>query len=430
MKVLLISAPQGTAMQPVVPLGMLYIAAALEKENHSVEFLDLGFSRNLLRDIKWAITRFLPEVIGISIRNIAETDHLKNLYKEYRDIVQEAKKNAIVVLGGAGFSIFPEELLTYTGAHYGIEGEGEGQFVRLLEEIQKKPPGKGLIQFLYKTKEYHHFKRQEVDLTKVRQHHWQKYGKYYSLASSPIPIQTSRGCSLGCNYCAYPRIQGSHVRLRSPEAVVAEFKMVSDMPGVKSIFITDSAMNLDDQHIKKILALLIKTKNRSKLANWYGCLSPLHIDDELVYLLSRSGCIQCELGIDSFSNGVLDKLCKGFNATQALKSAKVLQKAKIPYSISLILGGPGETAATLKETLSIIKEIRPKYVHAFIGVRLYPNTRLLKEIKAPSEGLLWPHRDAFYVSNDAVEVLKKVVQNPPEGWYFSNTTILENKGVN
>lgn len=428
MRVLLISASQGIGIQPVVPLGALYVAAALEKENYLVEILDLGFSKDPLKDIRRAILEFSPDVTGISIRNIAETNKLNHLYGCYCEIVKEVKKNSIVVLGGSGFSLFPNEILEHTGADYGIVGEGEYKFIKLLEAIKQRKLSQRCIKSFNNLKQPEGLvKTCEVDIMKARWKHWNKYGKYYSMARSPIPIQTSRGCPLSCSYCSYPLIQGNKLRLRSAEDVVKEFRALSKLPGAEEAFVVDSAMNADYEHILSITTLLKEELKISNIVRWQCCLNPIDIDDKLAFLLTVSGCNGCELGVDSFSDIVLSNLNKGFNSKQAYNSAKTLQKAGITYSLSLILGAPGETMDTLNETLSFVKRIVPQSVHAFIGVRLYPDTSLIKKVNRLKDNLLWPKASSFYISKETVEPLKKLVLNPPQGWNFTNADMLFQK---
>lgn len=427
MRILLVSAPQGTGLQPVIPLGMLYVAAALIKENHQVEILDLGFSKNPLHEINKKVFEFNPDVTGISIRNIAETKELEDLYDRYREIVGEAKKYTTVVLGGAGFSIFPEEILAYTGADYGIAGEGEESFLRILKVISEKHPRERLL------KSHESIQQSRgcwTDIMDARWQHWQRYGKYYSLIRSPIPIQTIRGCNLKCSYCSYPMIQGEGIRLRSPESVVREFKAVSHMPGAEEVFVVDSAMNADYDHVMSIASLLQRERKVSKLVRWSCCLSPINLNSKLTAQLQAAGLCKCELGIDSFSNDVLNHLNKGFSSEQAYHSAMTLQRVGVPYSISLILGAPGETPETLQETLSYIEKIKPELIHAFIGVRLYPETNLLKTTDRIGDNLLRPDSNAFYLSQEAVKPLRKLIKDPPQGWFFSNSALLseQNKG--
>jgi len=138
MKILLISANTITAPYPVYPLGLDYVARAVE-DNHQVKLADM----NSLRDdehLKEIIEGFSPDILGISLRNIDNTDVVDptGFIGTYRKLIQKIRgySNASIVLGGSGFTIFPEKILDSLNADYGIIGEGE-RLALLLDAIEK-----------------------------------------------------------------------------------------------------------------------------------------------------------------------------------------------------------------------------------------------------------------------------------------------------
>ena len=129
MKVLLISANTDHINMPVLPLGMACVAAAAQKAGHAVQTVNLMMQKDVRTPIAQAIHTFSPEVIGISVRNIDDQvmetptfllDSVRNVIANCRNL-----SNAPIVLGGAGYSIFPKTALTFLGADMGIQGEGE-----------------------------------------------------------------------------------------------------------------------------------------------------------------------------------------------------------------------------------------------------------------------------------------------------------------
>ena len=141
MKVLLISANTEQFNMPAMPLGLACVAAASRKAGHEVILLDLMFAMNTEAILTQAIKRLGPECIGISVRNI-DDQNIENprfLLSKVKDVVTtcRAETDAPIVLGGAGYSIFPESALAYLEADMGIEGEGEIAF-----PSAAFPPGK------------------------------------------------------------------------------------------------------------------------------------------------------------------------------------------------------------------------------------------------------------------------------------------------
>jgi hypothetical protein len=139
-KVLLISANTEQFNMPVMPLGLACVSAAVAKADHDVILMDLMFEKNANGILKKAITEFYPECIGISVRNIDDQNFetpvfLLDKVKEVVSVCRELT-DAPIVLGGAGYSIFPESTLTYINADLGTACEGEIAFPAILSRLE------------------------------------------------------------------------------------------------------------------------------------------------------------------------------------------------------------------------------------------------------------------------------------------------------
>jgi radical SAM superfamily enzyme YgiQ (UPF0313 family) len=129
MKVLLISANTEQFNMPAMPLGLACVAEATKNAGHDVIMLDLMFKMDVNDTLKNVIAEFRPECIGISVRNIDDQniETPQFLLEKVKEVVTVCRdlSNTPIVLGGAGYSIFPESALAYLDADFGIEGEGE-----------------------------------------------------------------------------------------------------------------------------------------------------------------------------------------------------------------------------------------------------------------------------------------------------------------
>ncbi len=141
MRVLLISANTETINMVPLPLGLNCVAVAARNAGHDIRLLDLMGGADIRRIIRDAIEGTKPEVIGISVRNIDNQSMAepKFLLEPVRDTVAvcRAFSGAPIVVGGAGFSIFPEAALRYLQADLGICGEGEVAFTMLLQALER-----------------------------------------------------------------------------------------------------------------------------------------------------------------------------------------------------------------------------------------------------------------------------------------------------
>ena len=140
MKVLLVSANNEKYPYPVAPIGAAYIAQALRSKGHDIRLIDLCFVEDGCSVITDALKDFGPDVIGISIRNIDNLTYNKSIFymPRIRHIVDFIKRHTSVplVVGGSGFSIFPEEVLRYLELETGVVGEGETAFALFVDAIE------------------------------------------------------------------------------------------------------------------------------------------------------------------------------------------------------------------------------------------------------------------------------------------------------
>ena len=135
-RVLLISANRCTTPDPVFPLGLACVNAALRQAGHETVWLDRLVNLNRLTE---TLEHFRPDFVGISLRNIDDVLIRKRekFFDELVSLKTTIRRHTAVpiILGGSGFSIFPEQLLELSGADYGIAGEGETGLLKLIEAL-------------------------------------------------------------------------------------------------------------------------------------------------------------------------------------------------------------------------------------------------------------------------------------------------------
>ncbi|MDR0477300.1 MAG: cobalamin-dependent protein [Desulfobulbaceae bacterium] len=219
MRILLISGNRETrgAMTPL-PLGLACVAATTARAGYDVEVLDLLQTPDWATVIQTALTVAQPDVIGLSVRNIDDQAMVNTrfLLAPLQDIVALCRNlcDAPIVLGGAGFSIFPESALTYLGADMGIAGDGEVAFPQLLswlENGRRNAPPAGV--YLADTPPAHHQPRGDgADLDSLALPEPGLWLQATLDPTWPIPVQTRRGCPNDCCYCSTSAIEGRRRR--------------------------------------------------------------------------------------------------------------------------------------------------------------------------------------------------------------------------
>jgi radical SAM superfamily enzyme YgiQ (UPF0313 family) len=380
MRVLLVSPNTVINPYPVYPLGLDYIRQALI-DRHEVEILDLNVLGGL-DELKAAVKRFRPDLIGLSLRNIDTTDitdprAFVDLYREVAAAVRSVSSSPLV-LGGSGFTIFPRELMAALGADYGIVGEGErlAQLIEGLEfggDLSRIPGlviGKGVAPIPGPLSGAGH---RGFDTAAG-------HVAFYLKRGGMLNLQSKRGCCFNCIYCTYPHIEGRKLRLIPPDEV-ARTALALQAAGAKFFFITDSAFNADYRHS---LAVARAFKREGVNIPWGSFFAPTQPPADYFKTLAEAGLTHIEFGTESLSDTVLAAYQKPFRTRQVMASHEAAVAVGCYVAHYLILGGPGEDAGTVDETLNNIDKLNRTVLFFFLGMRIYPHTDLYE--RALAEG--------------------------------------------
>lgn len=375
MRILLISANTIRNPHPVYPLGLDYVAGALEPP-HTVEIADLNALAPSNHDggLISRLKQFHPEIIGISLRNVDTSDisDPKGFMAEYKAIVRTVRKhsNAQIVLGGSGFTLFPEQTLKLLKADFGIIGEGERMalFLKVLEKHEDPKSVPGVVTPNGETKFpspwTYPFSR--CGLSKS------PHLEFYLKNGGILNLQTKRGCPFRCIYCTYPHVEGRKMRC-IPVEEIAETAMKLEKAGAKFLFITDSAFNADWGHSVAVARGLRKI---GLSIPWGAFFTPRAPSKDYFETMAKAGLSHVEFGTDSLSDPVLKAYGKPFDSEQVFTAHEAALAAGLKVAHYFLLGGPGETHETLAETLFSADKLQNSVSFFFCGMRIYPNTPL------------------------------------------------------
>ncbi|MFH1752154.1 MAG: radical SAM protein [archaeon] len=206
--------------------------------------------------------------------------------------------------------------------------------------------------------------------------------KYYSaLYRNPFTfLNAGRGCPFQCIFCATPKvISGRGYRLRSPENVLAELKHLKENYKFKSVLFNDDTLTASPKNTEKLCDLMIKEKIKMP----WVCYSRVDtITQDLADKMKKAGCFLVKIGFESGNDALLQRMKKGPNATtvQALKAARIFNKAKIQVHGTFVFGLPGETKETIRETIEFAKKLDIDFVQFSIA-QPYPGTELYDYLK-------------------------------------------------
>ncbi|MBC2714011.1 MAG: radical SAM protein [Desulfobacteraceae bacterium] len=425
-KVLLISANTETINMPVLPLGLAFVNAALLAQGFETKMINLMGAADAQKFLKETLNEFHPDAIGISVRNIDTQDFKKPVFMldPVKSIISWCRKysNAPVIIGGPGYSIYPDAALDYLGADMGIKGEGEAAFPELLRRISNHQPITD-IPGLYLPQKGAIKTRQCIRQTaKI---HFPLPGIHLNVPDAIkgkdlwIPFQTRRGCPMDCSYCSTGSIEGRLIRKFPIKKGIETLAAYADA-GFKQFFFVDNTFNLPPSHAEALCEGII-AENLS--ISWRCILYPANINERLVHKMSRAGCREVALGFESGADAILKNFNKRFNTADILKTSIMLKKYGIAQMGFLMLGGPGETKQTVMESLDFAETLKLDSMKLTTGIRIYPDTPLAD--LARKEGVIHPDDDllmpTFYIRKELedwlIETIYSWVEDRPNCFF-------------
>lgn len=362
MKIAFVSGNREKLPDAVVPLGILYVMASTP-ERHERTLVDLCFEREPERVLAERLTAFAPDLVALGIRNIQSNDYsgvqdTLDYYERLLAVVRGATRSPIAI-GGSGFSVMPRELMARLRPEFGLSGEAEEGFPRLVDALE----GGGGFDAIGNLHRY-----VGDDLVS------NPAGPFLDMDALPVPdrgladvryyerygiesVQTKRGCPLRCDYCTYPIIEGRIGRARSPKSVADEmWAAIAERPAIRHFFFVDSVFNLPKAHAKSVCRELVA---RAWSVPWTCYANPLGFDPEMAELARAAGCAGMEIGSDSGCDEVLARLRKGFTTAHVRALHQMCKDAGLPDCHTFLLGTTGETLDDVRRTLDFAVELDP-----------------------------------------------------------------------
>lgn len=420
-RLLLISANTYSIPYPVYPLGVSYLKTKLKSElnNYQIDIFDLRI--NDFSNLKNYIVNYQPKYIGVSLRNIDDVSAIsqESFLNAYNNLIIYIRSitNAKIIIGGAGYSIFPKVLFVFLKPDFGLVGEGELSFGQLINCLDSNLPLDSVSGLVYqvdnktiinKIINYCHSLELEFEDDLVN---------YYWLNSGMLNIQTKRGCPFNCIYCTYPLIEGKTIRTLDIDYITNTLSILKNKYGIDYIFFTDSVFNINKEYNYLLAESLIKHNLNIK---WGGFFTPSNLDKESLLLYKKSGLTHIEFGTETLSEKQLINYGKIFTVSDIIKASNLCNICDVYFAHFLILGGYGETNDTINETLENSKLINRTVFFPFVGMRIYPETKLHKisiqeGIITNSDDLLTPK---YYISNIDIEDIKRRAKLTGKKWVF------------
>jgi radical SAM superfamily enzyme YgiQ (UPF0313 family) len=395
LRVLLISASSETSHATPLPLGLNLVAVAARDAGHDVRMLILPGAGDKAAIIRNAVLEHRPGVIGVSARNVDDQNRENPgfLLETVRDAVDtcRAVSDATIVVGGAGFSIFPEAALRYLKADLGICGEGEVVFTTLLRALERQDDPIGIPGLCLPGATVDRGRCARAGLETLPLPDPLLWSVPADTRSGVwVPFQTRRGCPMRCSYCSTPALEGTRIRKHPIDAVVQGIAR-HVAAGFDHFYFVDNTFNLPPKYAKDLCTALASANLGIR---WHSILYPGFVDEDLVRKMAEAGCIEASLGFESGCTAILRNLNKKNEVEQVRTASELLRRYGIRRLGFLLLGGPGETRETVRESLEFADSLRLDTLKLTMGIRIYPGTPL--ETTAREEGVIAEEDDLLF----------------------------------
>lgn len=384
MKIFLISPPnvlEGNNKEAdfenrITPLDLAIIGAVLEKDKHTVKILDALASRMDINLILKEIRDFNPDLIGITAFDRCRwgIDAANELSKNK----ELCSKTKIGLLWSYNKNLMVKLMNENTNISFSVLGDPEFTFL----DVANGKNFKDIPGLVYRDKNkiiVNNLREpiKDLDILPLPARHLLDFSLYkrlpHELFKEPCyDILASRGCPYQCIFCLLNVVWGNLWRVRSPEKVIEEMKLLISM-GAKQIHFQDLTFTLDRKWAINLCELIIK----EKLNIIWECQTRVDkIDFELLTIMKKAGCKSILYGIESLNQDVLNNLKKGVSTEDIEKALEYTKKAGIETRCSMMLGLPGETKDSVNRTIKLLLKWNPAFVQfhttiAFPGTELY-----------------------------------------------------------
>lgn len=383
----------------VFPLGPGYLSAVLRDAGVTVDVYCMDVFHYSLSDLEAFLSGKLYDLVCLGYMG----PRFKRGVEETCRVIRRAmNSNSWFVVGGYGPSSCPDYMIRQTSADVLVIGEGEETILEImmakmglgmtLDEIQS-------IVFIKDGAIVTNPRRRTIKyLSQLPFPAWDlfpmdKYTTSLRFArmkpgDKSFPLISTRGCTDKCSFCF--RLD-SGIRVRKPEAVVAEMKELNSRWGVNYFYFVDELSIVSRTQILKLLSL-IKTE-LPPIRFRMDCRVSV-FDDEIAAALKDAGCVLLNIGFETSSQDVLDQMNKRATVKDNIRAAETALRHGIGLGINMIWGMPGDNLDTMRENANFIKRFNQyDMIRTIRPVTPYPGSPLY--YRAIKMGLLSGPED-FY----------------------------------
>jgi radical SAM superfamily enzyme YgiQ (UPF0313 family) len=345
------------------PLDLAYLQAIIKKMTPSV-FVDAAAQNFTVAQTLDLICNLNPKVIVLTSTPLDRWECPYLSIDSVFEIINKTLEKTRILCGAHG-TITPEWVFKHCKPDYVVRGEPEMIVKKLVQAILSGRSVRDINGISYmdpQTKRVTHHS-DALPLANLDDLPFPAYEdldlKFYHYTSSDIPtpfttVLASRGCPFRCTYC-FKKMMPLPYRVRKPEKIVEELKILEKKFGVKGVFFQDLEFTISKIMVEETCRLI--SKNKLKIR--WGCNArATDFSEKLMVLMKRAGCVRINIGFESGSQTILDNVEKLTTVEDNLNAVKIARKLGINIGTYGLINAPGENLQTLQETAKVLVKNR------------------------------------------------------------------------
>jgi anaerobic magnesium-protoporphyrin IX monomethyl ester cyclase len=363
-----------------MPRSLLCLGTYVQKYGHQVKILDIRLYPEYFDVVKKECQD--ADFVGFTVM----TSQVTNALKLSAFIKRKINPNIKIIWGGIHSTLFTKQTCENEFIDYVVHGEGEETLLDIVNNLApediKNLAYRKLNTITNKPEVIINERRDFFDLDTLPPLNYDLLElENYIYRTSHIkgkkvrtlPVITSRGCPHRCSFCIHVACKDQKYRTQNVDVSIKELIRLKEKYGIEAIkFAEDNffvnrkrVVEMCNQMIEHNLNLEWITECR---ADYFR---PKYVDDELLTLIKKAGCVGFTIGAESGSPRILELMKKDVTREQILFAAKQCQRFGLHPSFSFIVGLPTETKKDILMTVSLIEKVLKFAPDAFGGVNLY-----------------------------------------------------------
>jgi anaerobic magnesium-protoporphyrin IX monomethyl ester cyclase len=366
------------------PVGLLYIAAYLRREESSCE-VKIYDSQVEERPFEELLGEFRPDLVGITCQSALVYSTL-----ETARVVKAKLPQSRVVVGGVHASLRPQDLLASPLIDVVARGEGEESFLELVRALGCGRALDGIAGISFKRPlpdggcetvstpdrpildNLDSYPMPALDLVPIERY---RISPDMRTGSRLGLIITSRGCPYDCVFCANKLLTKRTYRLRSIASVLQEIEYYLEHHQITQLMIFDDNFAVNKKRTLELCAEFVKRGYPKKFSWWTEARVDV-LDEEILRAMKQAGCSIISLGLESGNQRLLDLIKKNITLEQTRTTVELIHKVGIKSRASFILGLPTETREESQRTIKFayslpLDQVRFSIATPFPGTELW-----------------------------------------------------------